>query len=598
MTYNGPTIFKDAGGEGALPGDNVRMVLDTNALELGPELIALDNSQSGEGVTVDAAAGTVSRSGATTSSTVEIGVTPASVGLKNGDRIFLSFDVEDYANSSGVAGIGWSSTSAVGGSTFTDRMEVKNGRHVAYLSITDASKAMNFAFVDGTNGTAKNISVREITGIHADQPSTALQPVLGRAPASRRNLLANSEDLSATAWGKLNTSVTPNTHADEAGIQTLDSVIENTADNQHTVSFPATSFEAGAAYSASLTAKAAGRDIVAIVFPFAAYGAWLFASFRLTGAGEIVAKDAAVSAKITALGGGLYRCEATATATTTATNTAAAKLQKVGTNQSETYLGDGVSGIALGRAQVEKGPAATSYQSVKANGLDVTEPGKPSYSYLRFDAVDDKLPQAYPEAKTGDLLICGRNGSWIDRGVSVPAGGSLSVISGKDSPKTPGIAPALGDIVGSLHAPRTLNDYEIAKLTEYWQERGAKGLLVPSGVELWTDADVVADANWTKNGDGTYTADGTSDGFLSIPGVLRAGDWVKSSIEVVSRTEGSVYRPYDGRGENVDPLSAAGVYSRVWKVAPGINPIPLYVYAKNVFTGTIGNISVQKLVIQ
>lgn len=128
-----------------------------------------------------------------------------------------------------------------------------------------------------------------------------------------------------------------------------------------------------------------------------------------------------------------------------------------------------------------KGESTGEYQKVKANGFDITEPGNPSYSYLRFDGVDDKLPQVYPSAKTGDLMIFGRKGSWIDLGVSVAAGGTLNAISGKDSPKTPGIIPALGDIVAWYHAPQTLNAYERAKLTEYFRERGRRGCLCRPG---------------------------------------------------------------------------------------------------------------------
>ncbi len=169
----------------------------------------------------------------------------------------------------------------------------------------------------------------------------------------------------------------------------------------------------------------------------------------------------------------------------------------------------GAEGIVIKAPVVRELPGIHADQPSTALQPVLVDQGN-GYTALRFDGVDDKLPQVYPEAKTGDLLICGRNGSWIDRDVSVAAGGSLSVISGKDSPKTPGIAPALGDIVGHLHAPRTLNDYEIAKLTEYWQERGAKGLLVPSGVELVTNGGFDNDiSGWTDNGGNVSWSNGT-----------------------------------------------------------------------------------------
>lgn len=386
MTYNGPTIYKDAGGIGALPGDNVRMLLDTNGLELGPELITnSDILVAGDGLT-DRAYRQASEPQET------LGLCP----VAEGKWYIVEWVATQAASGSSTFRIDGSGGVFPGGFNATTPL---SGQVIGRAGRTGTLGINGDG--DGSEAVFDKVSVRELTGLHADQPSTALQPVL-----------------------------------------------------------------------------------------------------------------------------------------------------------------------------VDQG-----------NG----------YTAIRYDHVDDKLPQTYPEAKTGDLLICGRKGSWIDRDVSVAAGSSLSVISGKDSPKTPGIAPALGDIVGSLHAPRTLNDYEIAKLTEYWQERGAKGLLVPSGVEMWTGTPERIDPNWTDNGDGTFTSDGTK-GFVgwSTGEKLEKGEAYFARMEIIANSNGGNFNlPYDGSGSNIRTLAAVGVHTRVFVAVTD----DLFIY-DNGGAGTIGNISVQKLVTQ
>ena len=129
---------------------------------IGPELIALSDGQSAGNIVVDEAAGTITRSAGTSSETVTIGATPASAGLANGDVVKVSFTVSDFVLASGAAGVGWSSSSCFAGLSFVDRFATGNGVYEKNLVIQNADAAFLFGFVDGSQATVSNISVREI----------------------------------------------------------------------------------------------------------------------------------------------------------------------------------------------------------------------------------------------------------------------------------------------------------------------------------------------------------------------------------------------------------------------------------------------------
>ena len=595
MTYNGPTIFKDAGSNGALPGDSVRMMLDSNALDYGPELVPNGDFSTTDltGWTDTAANGTVENGKLRVTSQSTTGRFVVSVPVTAG-ALYEFSGVTEVIDHIGVFRVGNASRGS-------DYLYVNAASSVKKWIIPTQSTIYISLSTDTANGATyfDNISLRKLIGIHADQPSTALQPVLGRSPKERRNLLTWTEDFTNAVWSK-------------SGVTATASVITpTTADTTHAVYYH--SNESGR-NALSFVVEPIGYTKVYIGVLYSPNSRGGGFSFDLSGSGsvgEFTGSDVGVlDAKIEWLGGNKYLCSATFENTfegnfdrwiiaplpdsqyPTPNLSASAKEPQ--------FVGDGVSGIKVHGSQLEPNDV-TPYQKAKSQ-YDITEEGVPSYTYIRYDHVDDKLPQAYPEAKTGDLLICGRDGSWIDRDVSVAAGGSLSVISGKDSPKTPGIAPALGDIVGSLHAPRTLNDYEIAKLTEYWQERGAKGLLVPDGVELVTNGGFDTDTDWTKGANVTISggvvnaSTGTALVTQNMP--VTVGEFHLMTLDY-NMTSGSRIR-IDTEGSlaiaqsfSLAPNSSGTLYLPFKPTAQ----IVAIAASSAEYTGTIDNISVQKLVI-
>ena len=115
----------------------------------------------------------------------------------------------------------------------------------------------------------------------------------------------------------------------------------------------------------------------------------------------------------------------------------------------------------------------------------------------------------------------------------------------------------------------------------------SKGLVL--GPEKWTTNPTI-DANWTKNGDGSFTSNGNS-GFITVAinGVTVNGKWYKATMTIKSATAGLVSIPYDGTSPKY--YGSAGTYT--WYF-PADADGGLYIYASG-FAGTIDNISVREL---
>lgn len=188
-----------------------------------------------------------------------------------------------------------------------------------------------------------------------DYDPVTLQPRGLLIEGARTNLFTYSDQLDNAAWTKVRCSASPNVATGPDGALTADKIVEDTSNNSHVVG-RSINFTSGVAYTASMVVEAAGRTQLAFIFPGGAFttSRVLFDLLAVTATVTL----GSATATIKNIGGGRYLCTATATATATASAFVELRLSSAG---SDTYLGDGVSGVYVWGAQLEAGAYATSY---------------------------------------------------------------------------------------------------------------------------------------------------------------------------------------------------------------------------------------------
>lgn len=168
---------------------------------------------------------------------------------------------------------------------------------------------------------------------------------------TRTNLLTYSEQFNNAAWAQSNSTKAANVAVSPDGTTTADRIVATTASGYV---FQAPSLTAGTAYTVSAFMKKDTLDIVGLCFAAAAFpSGGNFAWFDLQN-GTISSVESTITATITALPGGWYRC----TATKTAGATAAANIRlQAGAGW---VTGSADAWFAWG-AQLEVGAFATPY---------------------------------------------------------------------------------------------------------------------------------------------------------------------------------------------------------------------------------------------
>lgn len=172
----------------------------------------------------------------------------------------------------------------------------------------------------------------------------------------RTNLLTYSEQFDNAAWLKDSSTVTANTTVSPDGNTNADTIIETATNSVHRI-YEQINVVPGTAVTMSFYAKAKERTQVFGTGGTAAYGTQVRVLYDLSAVTAVV-QSGAVTATIVNVGNGWRKCTWTATPSAT---TLGNHFIGLGLSGSDTYTGDGTSGIFIWGAQLEAGAFATSY---------------------------------------------------------------------------------------------------------------------------------------------------------------------------------------------------------------------------------------------
>ena len=191
-------------------------------------------------------------------------------------------------------------------------------------------------------------------GHHVHNGSSFVNEGLLIESEARTNLVAYSIP-NATNWSPIRATISENVSETVApdGSQTASKGIENTASGTHRIDFVVTLTDTNT-YTYSIFAKAAERNIIAMEIGNSAVTG-NFARFDLS-SGSVAAEGGTVTSSIENFGNGWYRCRVTAAAGTTDRI-----LIGIFDGASQSYTGDGSSGVFLWGAQLEENPTPSSY---------------------------------------------------------------------------------------------------------------------------------------------------------------------------------------------------------------------------------------------
>lgn len=289
---------------------------------------------------------------------------------------------------------------------------------LAYCSTCNAADGLRLITVPA--GEARFYGARRVSaGVWSDYfADGSLIPIATRlgylSEGSRANLILQSETLQTT-WTPTRASVSTNTTTAPDANVTADSLIEDTTvgSNSHFIKQTITKAASAIAYTMSVYAKSNGRRYIL----YAEDGTdtnGAFVTFDLAG-GQIGTAAVGVgtpftslSATMTALPNGWYRCTLSFTTNTTTSLVFHNGLDNgTGTGASSpTYHGDGTSGVYLWGAQLEQASFASTY--IATTTAAVTRAAD-ALTYPSAGIVSNTTGSAYAEWQIPKLTVGNHN---------------------------------------------------------------------------------------------------------------------------------------------------------------------------------------------
>ena len=368
------TMFQDAAGTTPVTavGQPVGLMLDkSKGLVLGPELVTNGTFDTDSGWAKGA--GWTISGGAANASAASSDIYQSNVALADTKKAYVvEIVISNYVSGTVRVALLGRNSGFVSGNGKKTFIAAAGGNTDRFLYITGSS----------FTGSIDNISVRELPGNHAYNPSgnSANFPVL----SARVNLLTKTEDFSDAVWVKDGISITPNAVTAPDGSMTADKFVETNIYASHVI-YGLLTVVNGATYTYSCYAKKAERKYLRLVGATNFVGSVNFdlddGSYTVTAGTPIVS--------VAPAGNGWYRCAITTTATSTSiTPNISMALTSTGTG---VYQGDGTSGIYIWGADLRPtntGVNLPPYQRVNTATDYDTVGFKP---YLSFNGVNQWL---------------------------------------------------------------------------------------------------------------------------------------------------------------------------------------------------------------
>ena len=257
-------------------------------------------------------------------------------------RLALDFDDNKYATD-------------VGSVTFADAFTAGSPKLTYACSSTSTMVNSSGNIVTVAAGTPR-------VGHHVYSGSSWVNEGLFIESEARTNLITDS--IPDSNWSPIRATISENVSGTVApdGSQTASKGVESSASGTHRVDFVATLTDTNT-YTYSIFAKAAERSMIAMEIGNSSVTG-NFARFDLS-SGSVAAESGTVTSSIENFGNGWYRCRVTAAAGTTDRI-----LIGIFDGATQSYAGDGSSGVFLWGAQLEENPTASSH--IPTSGASAT----------------------------------------------------------------------------------------------------------------------------------------------------------------------------------------------------------------------------------
>jgi len=240
-----------------------------------------------------------------------------------------------------------------------------------------------------------------VSAISFTQGTAANQPYLSR-PDQVENIQLNAEALGGSNWFAIRSSISANSTAAPDGTTTADTLIEDSSTNTHLLNPSGVALTSGVKYRFSGYGKAKERTQIRLLASGAVPNTGL--NVDLSTCTEITTTGSPLNKTYTSVGNGWCRFSFEVAATSTASGYQEFYLLNAG---SQSYAGDGASGLYLWGAQLQRASMQPSYIQTTASPIYGSLTGRRG---LVFDGSNDQMTSA---SYTSAIFAAGAKEAYI-----------------------------------------------------------------------------------------------------------------------------------------------------------------------------------------